>query len=177
MNTESTSFPKEGIPISNAGLVLLNNYVLMLLERLGAIKDNAFISDSAQLDAVHYLQYIVTGQSQTEESLLPLNKVLVGLSPNTPVKNSIDMTETQKQLIDGMITSTISFWTAIGDASIMGFRGNWLVRDGILRETENHWELTVEKRAYDVLLIKSPFSFSIIKLPWMEKPLHVTWPF
>lgn len=177
MNTESASFPEEGVPIPNAGLVLLNNYFLMLLDRLGIVKDKAFISDSAQLDAIHYLQYIVTGLTETEESLLTLNKILVGLPPNVPVKSSIEMSEDQKQLIDGMIQAAIHHWTAIGDTSTNGFRGNWLVRDGILRETEDRWELTVEKRAYDILMLKSPFSFSIIKLPWMEKPLHVTWPF
>jgi 7,8-dihydro-6-hydroxymethylpterin-pyrophosphokinase len=177
MNTEFASFPEEGVPIPNAGLVLLNTYFLMLLDRLGIVKDKAFISSSAQLDAIHYLQYIVTGLTETEESLLTLNKVLVGLPPNVPVKSSIEMSEDQKQLIDGMIQAAINHWTAIGDTSTNGFRGNWLVREGILRETEDRWELTVEKRAYDILMLKSPFSFSIIKLPWMEKPLHVTWPF
>ncbi len=176
-HTMNETFPEEGIAIPNAGLVLLNAYFLMLLARLEAVNNNAFISETAQLDAIHYLQYIVTGHTETEESLLTLNKVLVGISPFTPVKSSVDMTEAQKELINGMITASISHWTAIGNTSVEGFRGNWLVRDGILRETEERWELTVEKRAYDILMLKSPFSFSIIKLPWMEKPLHVTWPF
>ena len=122
-------------------------------------------------------ELVDTGMTETDESLLTLNKILVGLSPNTPVKNSVEMTQEQKDLIDGMINAAISYWPSIGQTSVNGFRGNWLVREGILRETEDRWELTVEKRPYDVLMIKSPFSFSIIKLPWMTKPLHVTWPF
>jgi hypothetical protein len=177
MNEPTNTIPDEGISIPNAGMVLLNSYFLMLLERLGAVKDNAFVSDEAQLDAVHYLQFIVTGMTETDETLLTLNKILVGLSPNTPVKNSVEMTPAQKDLIDGMINAAINYWPSIGQTSVNGFRGNWLVREGILRETEDRWELTVEKRPYDVLMIKSPFSFSIIKLPWMTKPLHVTWPF
>ena len=177
MNTASTTFPQEGVSIPNAGLVMLNNYFLMLLDRLGVTKDKAFVSEEAQLDSIHYLQYIVTGLTETEESLLTLNKILVGLSPNVPVKSSIEMISEQKELIDGMITAAIQHWTAIGETSVDGFRGNWLVREGILTETEDRWELTVEKRAYDILMTRSPFSFSIIKLPWMSKPLHVTWPF
>jgi hypothetical protein len=177
MGTELIKFPKEGVSIPNAGLVMLNTYFLMLLERLGAIENRAFVSKKAQLDAIHYLQYIVTGLTKTEESLLTLNKILVGLPPNMPVTDSVDINLEQKQLIDGMIQASINHWTAIGETSINGFRGNWLVREGILRETEDRWELTVEKRPYDILMIKSPFSFSIIKLPWMLKPLHVTWPF
>jgi hypothetical protein len=30
-------------------------------------------------------------------------------------------------------------------------RGNFLVRDGLLSEEQDKWELTVEKRAYDIL--------------------------
>ncbi len=177
MNTESTKLLTEGIAVPNAGLVLLNNYFLMLMERLGIIADKAFKTKEDQLNAVHYFQYIVTGLTQTDESLLVLNKVLSGLSPDAPVRDSIDMSEEHKQLIDGLIQAAIGYWSAIGDTSINGFRGNWLVRNGILSETDDRWELTVEKRAYDILLMKSPFSFSIIKLPWMQKPLHVTWPY
>jgi hypothetical protein len=177
MTTPTETFPDEGISVPNAGIVMLNSYFLMLLERLGAVKNNAFVSDEAQLDAIHYLQFIVTGMTETDESLLTLNKILVGLSPMVPVKNSVEMTQEQKDLINGMINAAINYWPAIGQTSVDGFRGNWLVREGILRETEDRWELTVEKRAYDILMLKSPFSFSIIKLPWMDKPLHVTWPF
>ncbi|WP_046744088.1 contractile injection system tape measure protein [Kordia zhangzhouensis] len=177
MSNESNTFPEEGIYIPNAGLVLLNSYFVILFNRLGIIKDNEFVSEQAQLESVHYLQYIVTGLTQTEESLLTLNKVLAGLAPNTPVQDSIDMTDSDKQLIDGMIEAVIQYWSAIGQTSVNGFRGNWLVREGVLKETEDRWELLVEKRPYDILMLKSPFSFSIIKLPWMQKPLHVTWPF
>ena len=175
MNTERISIPTEGVRIPNAGLVLLNNYFLMLLERLNLVADKSFKTTEDQLNAVHYFQYVVTGLTQTEESLLTLNKILSGLSPDAPIRESIEMTENEKNLIDGLIKSAIGYWSAIGDTSVNGFRGNWLVREGILRETEERWELTVEKRAYDILLMKSPFSFSIIKLPWMQKPLHVTW--
>jgi hypothetical protein len=177
MDKKLIALPTEGVMVPNAGLVLLNSYFLMLLERLRIFTDKAFVSEEAQLDAVHYLQYVVTGLTQTDESLLTLNKVFCGLSPDTPVRDSIEMTQDQKQLIDGLIQAAVGYWTAIGTTSINGFRGNWLVREGILRETEDRWELTVEKRAYDILLMKSPFSFSIIKLPWMQKPLHVTWPY
>ena len=149
----------------------------MLFERLKLVTNNAFVSNEAQKDAVHYLQYLVTGLSKTEESFLTLNKVLCAIAIQTPVKEGVEISTEDRSLMNGLIESAIGYWSAIGESSIDGFRGNWLVRDGILRETEDRWELTVEKRVYDVLLIKSPFSFSIIKFPWMEKPLHITWPF
>lgn len=168
---------QEGISVHNAGLVILNVYFNMLFERLGLLQENQFKDNEAQLRAVHYLQYVATGLTKTEEHFLTLNKVLCGLPLNEPVKESIVMTDAEKQLINGMIESSISHWSAIGASSLDGFRGNWLVRDGVLREEEDRWELTVEKKSYDILMTKSPFSFSIIKMPWMKKPLHVNWPY
>ncbi len=174
-HTQTTT--QAGIAIKNAGIVLLNNYIQMLIERLGLLDNNKFKDNASQLEAVHYIQFVITGLSKTEESFLPLNKVLCGLPIATPIQEEITITETQKNLIEGLIKAAISHWPSVGDTSIQGFRGNWLVRDGLLTETDDRWELTVEKRVYDLLIHKSPFSFSIIKYPWMEKPLHVTWPY
>ncbi len=177
MKTTELSKEKFGIAIPNAGIVLLNDYFLMLLERLELVKDRDFNSIANKLDAVHYLQYVVTGHSQTEESLLTLNKVLCGIPLTTPIQSGTTIEEKNKILMNGLLMSAISYWPTIGDTSIDGFRGNWLVREGVLYEEEERWDLIIEKRAYDVLLNQSPFSFSIIKLPWMQKPLHVNWPY
>jgi len=163
------------IAIHNAGLVLLQNYYIMLFERLNLVNNKSFVSEKAQFDAVHYLQYIVTELTETEESFLSLNKVLCGLPLSVPVKSSITIPETDKELIEGLIRSAIEYWNAIGKSSVNGFRENWLAREGVIKEEEDHWSLTVEKRAYDILIAKYPFSFSIIKFPWMQKPLLVTW--
>jgi hypothetical protein len=176
--TQTSKIPiKEGIAVRNAGIVLLNSYIVMLFERLKLVANNQFISPEDQTNAVHYLQYVITGLNKTEEIYLPLNKVLCGLPLAYSVPDEIEIKEETKQLIDGLIKAAISYWSAIGDCSIDGFRGNWLVRDGILVELADKWELTVDKRAYDVLINKSPFAFSIMKYPWMAKPLHVIWPY
>lgn len=178
-DSKTLSSQKEMNPIQvkNAGIVLLNNYIEMLMDRLELLEEKQFKNSNSQLSAVHYLQYVVTGLTKTEENLLPLNKVLCGLTISTPVMESITITKDQKILINGLINAAISHWPNAGDTSILGFRGNWLVRDGLLIEKEERWELTVEKRVYDILIHKSPFSFSIIKYPWMKKPLHVIWPY
>ncbi|WP_394759182.1 contractile injection system tape measure protein [Flavobacterium sp.] len=173
----STIQNSEAIAIKNAGLVILNNYFDMLFERLHLTANKQFTSAENQSKAVHYLQYLVTGLSITEEAYLPLNKVLCGLPLTQTVPTGITISEAEKQLLDGMIKAVISHWSSIGESTVDGFSRNWLVRDGLLQEREDRWELTVEKRAYDVLLNRFPFSFSIIKFPWMEKPLHVIWGF
>lgn len=169
------SLLQEGVSVQNAGLVILNVYFNMLFERLGLLQGNQFKNNEAQLRAVHYLQYIATGQAKTEEHFLQLNKLFCGIDLTTPIKEGIEISDAEKELIEGMISASIVHWPAIGGSSIDGFRGNWLVRDGILREEEDRWELTVKKRVYDILMLKLPFSFSVIKMPWMKKPLYVNW--
>lgn len=170
-NEAVTKFQIE-FSISNAGMVLLSSYFTVLLENLDFVKNNTFITDKARLDSISCLQYLVSGTTETNQSHLALNKILVGLSPNTNIDAPINMNQKQKQkqLIDEMIQSAIDYWPAIGKSSINGFRGNWLMRNGILRETEENWDLFIEKRSYDLLLERCPFSFSNVKLPWMVKP-------
>ena len=168
---------KNGIAVSNAGIVLLNSFIVMLFERLRLVKDNNFTSIENQKNAVLYLQYVITGVSETEDSYLALNKILCGLSVTDSVPAKIEISQEKEILIVGLINAAVSYWSAIGHSSVESFRGNWLIRDGILTELEDKWELTVDKRAYDVLINKSPFAFSIIKYPWMHKPLHVIWPY
>lgn len=168
---------KNGIAVRNAGIVILNNYIPMLFERLHFLENRNFTNVEAQKKAVQYLQFVVTGLTQTEEIYLPLNKVLCGLPFTDNVPDTIEISEPDKILIHGLLEAAISHWSVIGDCSVDGFRGNWLVRDGILTDLEERWELTVDKRAYDILINKSPFAFSIIKYPWMNKPLHVIWPY
>ncbi|NCD72005.1 contractile injection system tape measure protein [Mucilaginibacter agri] len=168
---------KGGISVKNAGIVLLNTYIPMLFERLNLMADKKFLNTDNQTAAVQYLQYVITGLTSTEEIFLPLNKVLCGLPLSASVPEEINLSDNEASLISGLIDAVISHWPAIGDSSIDGFRGNWLVRNGLLLEQNERWELIVEKRAYDILINRSPFSFSIIKYPWMDKPLHVQWPY
>lgn len=168
---------KEGIQVRNAGIVILNNYIPMLFERLHFLENRNFTNVENQKKAVQYLYYVVTGFTETEEIYLPLNKVLCGLSVSDSVPDTIEISETDKTLMQELLKAVISHWPDIGSTSIDGFRGNWLVRDGILVELADRWELTVEKRAYDILISRSPFSFSVIKYPWMNKPLYVNWPY
>ncbi len=163
------------INVKNAGLVLLNNYIPLLFKRLNITTDSKFVNETTQSEAVHYLQYVVTGLSQTDDSLVSLNKILCGLPLSSPVKCGFDISEESGLLVNGLIEAVINHWSAIGSSSVQGFRNNWLVRDGALSEKYDCWELTVSKRSYDILLNKAPFSFSTIKYPWMIKPLHINW--
>ncbi|MEZ4873946.1 MAG: contractile injection system tape measure protein [Flavobacteriaceae bacterium] len=165
------------IAINNAGLVLLNSYFSILFNRLELVANGNFTSHENKLHAVQYLQFLVAGKTGFEEHFLVLNKLLCGIRLEEPVPLDYTISEGNKELIGSLIDAAIGHWPAIGNSSRDGFRGNWLMRDGLLQEEEAHWTLTVEKRPYDLLINKSPFSFSIIKFPWMPKPIKVQWPY
>lgn len=154
----------KGIIVRNAGIVILNNYFVMLFERLGLSRENKFTSPENQSKAAQFLQYMATGVSITEDIDLPLNKVLCGLPISHSIPDNIEITVENEAIINSLIQSAISHWDSIGNSSLNGFRGNWLIRDGILTELSDKWELIVDKRAYDILINKSPFSFSIINI-------------
>lgn len=164
------------IGINNAGLVILQGWIRPLFARLGLSANDRFVDAHAQRRAVHYLQFLVTGQEETPEQYLLLNRLLCGLPWHAPVDAGIEMSAQDRATCLSLLESAIGHWPAIGSTSVQGLRGNWLVRDGALSEGSDSWSLIVEKRAYDVLLSRSPFSYSIIKLPWMEKAVYVSWP-
>ncbi|MDD5057597.1 MAG: contractile injection system tape measure protein [Sideroxydans sp.] len=162
--------------VNNAGLVILQSFIPALFSRLGLIDNHRFVTDSAQCRAVHYLQFLVTGCLETPEHDLILNKLLCGLELDAPVESGIEISAVEMEVCQSLLNSVIGYWSAIGSSSIDGFRGNWLVREGALTHAKDRWELIVDRRAYDVLLARAPFSYSVIKMPWMEKAIYVTWP-
>ncbi|MBO8134903.1 contractile injection system tape measure protein [Dickeya fangzhongdai] len=162
--------------VGNAGVVLLQSYIRPLFERLRLVSDNAFVSADAQRAAVHYLQYLITGQSHSEEHELALNKLLCGLPLSHPLEAGVDISSDEIATIHSLIAAVAQYWPAIGKTSVAGFRGNWLVREGALTEKSEYWELVVTRRSYDILISRSSLSYTIVRLPWMNKPIYVTWP-
>lgn len=167
---------EHGLPVPNAGLVLIQSFLGIFFERLELMMDGKFLSVDARQQAVLQLNFLATDQQASEEHLLALNKVLAGSPLTESVGASLDSAEVNEPLVNSLITAMISHWPSIGSTSIEGFRGNWLIRSGILHKSKDHWTLVVEKKGYDILLPSAPFSYSIVNLPWMTAPLFVTWP-
>ncbi|MBC3929771.1 contractile injection system tape measure protein [Undibacterium sp. CY21W] len=161
--------------VMNAGLVIVAPYIQRLFGILELTKNSAFIDDAAAQRAIHLLQYIVTGEEQTPEYQLTLNKLLCGVHGGVPIVAGIQMTEHEKEVIQQMLVGVITHWSAIGKTSIQGLRETFLQREGHLFKQEESWQLHIPSATFDMLLDRLPWSFSMIKFPWMPEPLHVTW--
>jgi hypothetical protein len=172
---KTTAALATGIHINNAGLILVAPYLPRLFSLLQFTQDGKFIHAAAADRAVHLLQYIVTGQAQAAEYELLLNKILCGISSSMPISAGIEITPEEETTIQQLLQSIILHWKQLGKTSIEGFREIFLARQGWLRLEEDSWQLEVKEQTFDMLLDSIPWSYSLVKFTWTDKPLYVSW--
>lgn len=165
----------ESVRCDDAGLVLLNQYFPMLFKHMDLLDGHHFAGPDAPARAIAALHYLAAGQDQGDADHLPLCKLLAGL-PLDSRPPAAGLTEKERALCDSLLRTVIDQWPAIGQQSLAGFRGNFLRRPGVLVRGDERWTLTVEKRAYDVLIARSPFQFAAVRHGWMPQPIDVRWP-
>ena len=86
------------------------------------------------------------------------------------------VTEAEAEECSRLLRAVIDHASILGEMSIDGFRGSFLLRKGLLGTRDGAWLLRVEQMTFDVVLERFPWSWTWIKLPWMEGPLRVEWP-
>jgi hypothetical protein len=165
----------ERLPLMNAGMVLAAPYIPRLFDTLGLLRDGRFADTPAAERGVHLLQFLVSGRAASPEYQLPLNKLLCGLPLNAPVPAGIGTSEREQATIAGLLQAMIGNWGALGNTSVDGLRQAFLLRGGELLRGPEDWRLTVAPGPFDMLMERLPWSFSIVRYPWMAQPLHVTW--
>jgi len=161
--------------VSNSGLVLLAPYLMKFFNKLNFIDGDKFINKENQFEAVHVLQFLVTEQEKSPEQMLALNKILCGLDVAFPVPITFKITEEIIFECNNLLRSVIDNWKNLGSTSINGFRESFLRRGGIIEIGQINILLRVENRPYDMLLNSIPWSYTVIKYPWMKKSLYVEW--
>lgn len=180
LKEETEEAEKEAIEIDelfidNAGLVILSPFFPKLFQVLGLMEDGIFNDETHAKRAVHVLQYLANGDRKYEEVHLPLNKILCGLEIYDVADNNFQITKNEKEECESLIKAAINNWEALKNTSVEGFRNSFLVRRGRLTKNGNDWSLLVDRKVYDMLLEKLPWSISIIKHKWMNRAVFVEW--
>ncbi len=165
----------EAIYVENAGLVVLWPFLGHLFERLELTVDRRFKDVAARLRAAGLLQHLATGELEPVEYQLPLAKVLCGLEVTDLFDFGPPVTEPEADECTNLLTAAIANAPILGEMSIDGFRGSFLIRKGVLGMRDGAFLLRVERVTYDVILDRFPWGMSWVKLPWMEAPLCVEW--
>ena len=163
------------LAVANAGLVILWPFLTSFFTHLGLLEDKQFKDPAAGQRAVGLLQVIATPQAAFPEYLLPLNKLLCGLEPQSLFDFGPPLRRREKSECAKLLKAVIAQAPILHDMSADGFRGSFLLRAGQLSIRDGLWLLRVERQTYDIVLERFPWNWEWVKLPWMETPLRVEW--
>ncbi|HEY9698919.1 MAG TPA: contractile injection system tape measure protein [Trichocoleus sp.] len=165
------------LPTRYAGLLLACPFLPRLLETTGIKNPQDADIPAAQLPrAAALLHYLATGDEALFEHELTLIKVLLGRDPNQPLLVAAGLLQPDdKAETEALLQSLLNYWEALKTTSIDGLRSSFLQRSGLLRDRDNGWWVQVESKPYDMLLNQLPWSISVVKLPWMQRPIYSEW--
>lgn len=161
--------------IDNAGLVLLGVFLPHFFVAIGLVADSAWVSEEAQQKGVSILYFLVSGLTEVREFQTALLKVFCGLHPADPLEYAGAIDDEIQEECENLLQSVIAHAGVFGTLSADGLRGSYLLRPGLLSMRDGNWLVQVEKKAYDILLTKIPWSFRMIKLPWQPRFIVTEW--
>lgn len=166
------------IPVTNAGLCLFAPWIIRLFGMLDLpAEDRKDLKDmDARIRAIFILQRLVTAeQREYKESDLAFNRLLAACPFNVPLPKNLELTDKEIETVESMLAGVKANWPKMVNTSVGGFQRSFIERDGRLEQQEGKWVLTVENKAYDILLDSLPWSYKMIRLPWLKKPISVSW--
>ncbi|WP_428242853.1 contractile injection system tape measure protein [Gynuella sp.] len=163
-------------PISLAGGILIYPYLKTLFSACNINTARLPDNPSHTCKAVALIHYCLNGHQLALAHELPIIRVLLALVPDTPLLISPDMlTDSDIQQADAALLAMISHWHKLNNTSIDGLRRAFLQRPGFIQYEDHQTILKLERLGHDVLLDFLPYSLTIVKLPWMHKPIQVSW--
>lgn len=168
----------EALTVGNAGLCLLAPWFVRLFAMLGWLDEERkkFRSTALKVRAVFLLQYLASGEEKAwREAELAFNRLLTALPGHVALQRYLLLSDEERQTADGMVAGVKANWPQMNGTSVEGFRGSFILRGGTLEQEEERWLLTVEEKAYDILLETVPWGFRQIRLPWLKKHVQVKW--
>jgi hypothetical protein len=174
-NRENQESGDMEIRVSNAGIVLFWPFLSRFFEKLNLTENDAFINEQSRNEARYLLQYLTYNRIDFSEHQLVINKILVGMLPSEILLPISPLSEEAKNMAESLINGLKSNWDKVKDSSPEAIQETFLQRDGILIIKEDKMVLTVDKKGVDVLLNSIPWNITLIKLPWMQKPLYAEW--
>jgi len=152
--------------------VLIAPYLPAFFSRLDLVKDNV-VTDLQR--AAGILHFMISGNEDYAEFGMVLPKILCGVVPETAVADGYLLTGDEKKLVNQLLDAVIGHWEALKNTSADGLRNAFLQREGKLGFKNDTWQLRVQEQSIDILLDYLPWSISMIRLPWMQHLLQVSW--
>ena len=116
----------------------------------------------------------ISEEEEIDEGEFTFPKILCGF-PVTEVIVPSALTEKEMAIATDLLKACLMHWEKLKNSSIRSLRYTFLQRKGFVEKVENAYQLTVEKSGTDILLDSLPWSFSMIKLPWLKETIFSSW--
>ncbi len=163
--------------VAHAGLVLLHPYLPHFFRTVNVpLEAGLDPASETAARAAALLHFVATGRDEPYELELGFIKILLGLEPDCPLPVAGGLlTDADRQEADALLAAVVEHWSALKCTSPEAIRTSFLQRAGLVKADENGRRLRVEPGPFDVLLNRLPWSLAVVKLPWMNMPLHCEW--
>ncbi len=165
----------ESVIVEDAGLVLLWPFLGHFFTYLGLMRDKQFVDARARDRGVGLLRSVATGTREPMPYELPLAKILCGLELEDVVDFGPPVSDEEDAECQRLLQAVIQRASVLGDISVGGLRGSFLVRPGLLSARDELLLLRVEQAGHDIILERLPWSFELVKLSWMEAAIQIEW--
>jgi hypothetical protein len=166
----------DDLVIDGAGMVLLWPFLETLFCRLELLTQERLFGDEAQRQrAMALLGFLVDGDGDPPEWRLTLAKLLCGALPQAPYGLDAPLSDAEQAEAEALLQALLGHAAGqLGDDGA-ALRQDFLQRPGLLSARPGAWVLQVERRPGDEVLDGLPWSWSWIRLPWMDDLLQVVW--
>ena len=162
--------------VRHAGAVLLHAHLPTLFSARGIETVDGRIPQKLMARAAALLCFLVCGKEDELEFRLDIIKVLLGLAPDWPLPLGGGLLDEQDKVEAGrLLGSMLGHWSALKGTTAEGMQRTFLQRPGLLRQTAEAEILKIERTGADILLDRFPYPFTVVKLPWMPRPIYVEW--
>lgn len=164
--------------VPNAGLALLTPWFPQLFDMLGLLcEGKKDLKDTeSKIRAIFIIQQLVSFEDKEyREHELAFNRILTGCPFSIPLPKKMELTSKETDTIKSMLEGVKANWPKMKNTSTQSFQTAFIERAGKLKQQEDKWLLTVEPRFFDMLLDSLPWSYKLIRFPWLKKHIHVSW--
>lgn len=159
--------------VKNAGLILLHPYLKNFFANCELLNDTGKIINPEL--AIHLLHYLATKKEQQYESNMVFEKFLCGIAIEQSITREIIIPEALKLKAETLLEAVITHWEALNNPSTDLLRNEFLQRAGKLSFKNENPKIIVERKVFDLLLDKLPWTLSLSKLPWIDKLIYTDW--
>ncbi len=160
--------------VEDSGIVLLQPFIPLLFQELGLVAGDEFVAEIAQVKALRLLEYLAWGTTDRAEFALVLEKRLCAIPDGHPLASGT-LDDAELAEADSVLDAAIGHWSALKNTGREGLRTTFLQRAGKLVRQGDQDCLVVERHGVDVLLGTIPWSYGVLRLPWMDRRITVEW--